>query len=91
MRPKALFVVMIWVWAGFILFVLLMLALDLGVFHRDAHVVSIREALGWSAVWGQSRPGIRRVRALRLRASVDDSVSPWMRSTDRSMTGPPPP
>lgn len=42
---------MIWVWAGFVLFVLLMLALDLGVFHRNAHVVSIREALGWSAVW----------------------------------------
>jgi tellurite resistance protein TerC len=42
---------MIWIWAGFVLFVLLMLALDLGVFHRNAHVVSIREALGWSAVW----------------------------------------
>ena len=42
---------MIWIWAGFILFVLLMLALDLGVFHRQTHVVSIREALGWSAVW----------------------------------------
>jgi tellurite resistance protein TerC len=42
---------MIWMWAGFVLFVLLMLALDLGVFHRKAHVVSIREALGWSAVW----------------------------------------
>ena len=42
---------MIWIWAGFILFVLLMLALDLGVFHRNAHVVSIREALAWSAVW----------------------------------------
>jgi len=42
---------MIVVWAGFILFVLLLLALDLGVFHRKAHVVSIREALGWSAVW----------------------------------------
>jgi tellurite resistance protein TerC len=28
-----------------------MLALDLGVFHRKAHVVSMREALGWSAVW----------------------------------------
>jgi tellurite resistance protein TerC len=42
---------MIWIWAGFILFVLLMLALDLGVFHRNAHVVSVREALGWSAVW----------------------------------------
>jgi tellurite resistance protein TerC len=42
---------MIWIWAGFILFVLLMLALDLGVFHRNAHVVSVREALAWSAVW----------------------------------------
>jgi tellurite resistance protein TerC len=38
-------------WIGFILFVLLMLALDLGVFHRKAHVVSMREALIWSAVW----------------------------------------
>jgi tellurite resistance protein TerC len=42
---------MIWMWAGFVLFVLLMLALDLGVFHRKAHVVSVREALGWSALW----------------------------------------
>ena len=42
---------MIWIWSGFILFVLAMLALDLGVFHRKAHVVSMREALGWSAVW----------------------------------------
>ena len=42
---------MIWIWAGFILFVLAMLALDLGVFHRKAHVVSTREALGWSGVW----------------------------------------
>jgi tellurite resistance protein TerC len=42
---------MIWIWSGFILFVLLMLALDLGVFHRHAHAVSVREALGWSAVW----------------------------------------
>ena len=42
---------MLWIWLGFILFVLLMLALDLGVFHRKAHVVSVKEALGWSAVW----------------------------------------
>jgi tellurite resistance protein TerC len=32
-------------------FVLLMLALDLGVFHREAHVVRVREALIWSVVW----------------------------------------
>ncbi len=42
---------MIWIWIAFIAFVLLMLALDLGVFHRDAHVVTVREALAWSAVW----------------------------------------
>lgn len=42
---------MIWIWIAFIAFVLLMLALDLGVFHRKAHVVSVREAISWSAVW----------------------------------------
>ncbi len=35
-------------WAGFILFVLIMLAIDLGVLNRKAHVVSTREALIWS-------------------------------------------
>lgn len=39
------------IWAGFLLFVLLMLALDLGVFHRKSHEVKIREALIWSGVW----------------------------------------
>lgn len=38
-------------YGGFTLFVLFMLALDLGVFHRTAHRVSLREALTWSAVW----------------------------------------
>lgn len=38
-------------WAGFIVFVLAMLALDLGVFNRQAHVVSLKEAGVWSAVW----------------------------------------
>ncbi|MBI1790667.1 MAG: TerC family protein [Acidobacteria bacterium] len=38
-------------WIGFILFVLAMLALDLGVFHRLAHEVRLREALLWTAVW----------------------------------------
>ncbi len=42
---------MIYLWTGFIVFVLLMLALDLGVFNRKAHVVSVKEALAWSAVW----------------------------------------
>src|SRR5262245_14873193 len=38
-------------WVGFTLFVVALLALDLGVFHRRAHVVGYREALGWSAFW----------------------------------------
>lgn len=38
-------------WILFNLFVLAMLALDLGVFHRKAHVVKMKEALIWSAVW----------------------------------------
>jgi tellurite resistance protein TerC len=42
---------MAWMYVGFVLLVLLLLALDLGVFHRTAHVVSVREALGWSVVW----------------------------------------
>jgi tellurite resistance protein TerC len=41
----------IWLWVGFNLFVLSMLAIDLGVFHRKAHAVSGREALTWSLVW----------------------------------------
>lgn len=41
----------IWLWVGFNVFVLLMLALDLGVFHRHSHVVSTKEAAAWSVVW----------------------------------------
>lgn len=40
-----------WHWAGFILCVLFFLALDLGVFHRHAHVVKFKEALAWTSVW----------------------------------------
>ena len=38
-------------WVGFILFVFIMLALDLGVFHRKLHKVPLREAVIWSGVW----------------------------------------
>jgi tellurite resistance protein TerC len=41
----------LWPWLIFNAFVLAMLALDLGVFHRKVHVISVREALGWSAIW----------------------------------------
>ena len=40
-----------WHWAGFIACVLVFLALDLGLFHRQAHVVKFREALLWTATW----------------------------------------
>jgi tellurite resistance protein TerC len=40
-----------WFYLGFTLFVFAMLALDLGVFHRDAHVVSFKESAIWSVVW----------------------------------------
>jgi tellurite resistance protein TerC len=41
----------VWHWLGFIACVLVFLALDLGVFHRRAHVVHFKEALSWTAVW----------------------------------------
>ena len=41
----------LWLWVGFNAFILIMLALDLGVFHRKAHVVTIKESLTWTCVW----------------------------------------
>src|SRR5512140_3304523 len=38
-------------YAGFVALILALLALDLGVFHRKLHVVGVKEALGWSALW----------------------------------------
>lgn len=40
-----------WFWVGFNLFILGMLALDLGVFNRRAHHITFRESLGWIALW----------------------------------------
>ncbi len=53
MNPPMLALVEItpWHWAGFILCVLFFLALDLGVFHRRAHVVKFKEALAWTGLW----------------------------------------
>ena len=39
------------IWLAFLGFILILLFLDLGVFHRKARAVNVREALGWSAVW----------------------------------------
>jgi tellurite resistance protein TerC len=41
----------LWLWIGFNAFVLALLAIDLGIFHKQAHEVSLREAATWSAVW----------------------------------------
>ncbi len=42
---------MLFFWVLFNLFVLAMLALDLGVLHRPAHRIGFREALAWSGIW----------------------------------------
>ena len=44
-------VIDVYVWAGFIAFIILLLTVDLGIFHRKSHEVKIKEALLWSAVW----------------------------------------
>jgi tellurite resistance protein TerC len=41
----------LWVWIAFNLFVLAMLAVDLLVFHKEAHEVALKEAAAWSMVW----------------------------------------
>ncbi len=41
----------LWVWVAFHIVVLVILAIDLGVFHRQAHEVSAREAAGWVVTW----------------------------------------
>jgi tellurite resistance protein TerC len=40
-----------WHWTGFIVCILIFIALDLGVFHRGSRVVKFKEALAWSALW----------------------------------------
>ncbi|NJN18562.1 MAG: TerC family protein [Oscillochloris sp.] len=41
----------IWAWIGFLAVVLVLLAVDLGIFQREAHAVSIKEAAIWTSVW----------------------------------------
>ena len=57
----------IWLWAGFVAYVLAMLSLDLGVFNRTPHVVGAREALTWTSVW----VGLALVFAAGLAVLVD--------------------
>ncbi len=39
------------IWIGFLLFILLLLAIDLGLLNKEAHVISTREALRWTTLW----------------------------------------
>lgn len=41
----------LWLWVGFNVFILAMLALDLGVFHRRNHTVTFKESIIWTCVW----------------------------------------
>ena len=41
----------VYLWVGFNLFILAMLAVDLGIFHRKSHTVGFKEAIAWSSVW----------------------------------------
>ena len=49
--PYAIMDFPMWAWGAFGLFILTMLALDLGILNRKAHAVTYREAAVWSAVW----------------------------------------
>ena len=42
----------LWAWGAFFAFIIGMLALDLGVFQREGHELSMREAIAWCVVWG---------------------------------------
>jgi len=42
---------MLWLYVGFVAFILALLALDLGVFHKEDKLDSVKAALGWSALW----------------------------------------
>ena len=61
-----------------------MLALDLGVFHRKAHVVGVREALGWSAVWIALGLAFSRLRLPRLREPAGSASAATPDAVDRS-------
>ena len=42
---------MLWIWAGFIFFVLLLVTLDLGFVNRRPHIIGLEDALRWSGLW----------------------------------------
>ena len=62
----------VWAYVAFLGLVVVFLALDLGVFHREAHEVRMKEAVAWSAA-GADAIGISRSRPQRGRAPRGDS------------------
>ncbi len=40
-----------WQWIGFLVFIAVMMCIDLGLFNRRSHVIGIKEALSWFAIW----------------------------------------
>ena len=42
---------MVWLWLAFLVFVVVAICVDLGVFNRRAHVMGTREGLAWTGVW----------------------------------------
>ncbi len=48
---QALVAISPWYWGGFIVCILIILALDLGLFHREPREVKYKEALGWTLLW----------------------------------------
>jgi len=84
-------------WLAFVALIVVLLALDLGVFHRRPHVVSVREALGWSAVWialGLAFSGVVYVAYDRHWAglgtavdAVDGTVNTGITAVEKYLTG----
>ena len=65
-----------WAWVGFLVFVATMLALDLGVFNRRPHEVSLKEALAWCAVWFGLAMAFNLLLALQMPAVPATATTP---------------
>lgn len=77
------FTVTIFIWVGFLAFIGFMVLLDLGVLHRDEHVITIREALGWTAVW----VALALVFNVFVYYLYDRNWLGWTDSPDHDLTG----